>query len=348
MPTVVCQCGAKYKVAESALGKRARCKKCGQVFSIETDADSDKPVSLADLTELARGETQERVGRKDYPTVTSGRADPALMQPQPPVAEPVLTERAVEARGGLRAYFAALPQVFAYPTRIHNLSVLLVAWIVLTVGFVGASFLVGYGSVRSTCLGTVVFLLAEGAFAALSFNTVHQSAQGERELPVLPLLQGIDEWWAGMIVPLFGFLLTCAIALAPAIAYAVLGGIGASRGAPVGLPDLAAFCGLLAAGLFLWPMLVLAFTLGDFKALVRFGPMAVTAIQTFPAYVCTLVLIYGCAAVVVFLGANLPGDDASAIVVAAVILGVRVYLQLAAMRAIGTYYRCYQSKFEWL
>ena len=95
-------------------------------------------------------------------------------------------------------------------------------------------------------------------------------------------------------------------------------------------------------------MLVLALTVGDFRALVRIGPMAATAIQTFPAYFCTLLLVYGCAAVLIFVGANLPEGDMSTVVVTAMILGVRVYLQLAAMRAIGTYYHCYESKFEWL
>ena len=34
MPTYTCTCGARYKLPEGSGGKRARCKKCGVVFTI--------------------------------------------------------------------------------------------------------------------------------------------------------------------------------------------------------------------------------------------------------------------------------------------------------------------------
>ena len=247
--------------------------------------------------------------------------------------------------GGLKAYLAALPRVFGYPARGRNLAVLLSAWLVIAVGVVGAGYLFSGGR---TCFGLVVFVVTEGTFAALCFNTVHQSAEGERDLPGLPLSLSIDEWWPAAIVPFFGFLLTCVIALGPVIAYGIYGAMSAPPGQALPPTDLAAMVGLLGLGLFLWPMLVLVLTVGDFKALVRIDAMVVTAIQTFPAYVCTLLLVYGCAAILVFIGANLPKGDVSGVVTATLILGVRVYTQIAAMMAIGTYYHCYQSKFEWL
>jgi len=57
MPTVHCQCGANYKVAAAALGKRARCKKCGQVFKLEIRDELDELMSLADLDNLSHTTT---------------------------------------------------------------------------------------------------------------------------------------------------------------------------------------------------------------------------------------------------------------------------------------------------
>jgi len=54
-----CQCGAKYCFQDSVAGKRARCKKCGAVFVVNTDAGGSVPVSDAiDLTTEVTAATQ--------------------------------------------------------------------------------------------------------------------------------------------------------------------------------------------------------------------------------------------------------------------------------------------------
>jgi len=246
------------------------------------------------------------------------------------------------------AYLKALPRVFGYPLRARNFGVLLGAWAVIAVGFIGAGFLVASGSVRATCLGLIVFVMAEGTFAALCFNTVHQTADGQDDLPGIPLFGSIAEWWPGAIVPFLGMLLTYVIAMGPAIAYAIYAINSAPTGQDPGTPDTVALLALLALGLFLWPMLVLALTMGDFKALLRIDAMVLTAAQTFPAYVVALLLVYGCAAILVVMDAVLSDSDSSSVALAALLLGIRAYVQIAAMRAVGVYYYCYQSRFAWL
>ena len=51
MPTIHCQCGAKYRFPESSIGKRAKCKKCGTVFVLEPD-DDEGTIPLADDAEV--------------------------------------------------------------------------------------------------------------------------------------------------------------------------------------------------------------------------------------------------------------------------------------------------------
>ena len=51
MPTSHCQCGAKYRYGESSIGKRARCKKCGTVFTL-TPEDEEGPIPLSDDSDM--------------------------------------------------------------------------------------------------------------------------------------------------------------------------------------------------------------------------------------------------------------------------------------------------------
>ncbi|UCC29569.1 MAG: rhomboid family intramembrane serine protease [Phycisphaerales bacterium] len=51
MPTSHCQCGAKYRYSESSIGKRAKCKKCGAVFTLKPE-DDDGPIPLTDDSDM--------------------------------------------------------------------------------------------------------------------------------------------------------------------------------------------------------------------------------------------------------------------------------------------------------
>ena len=51
MPTKHCECGAKYRFPEESVGKRAKCKKCGAIFTLE-DEDEIKVVPLAEPDSL--------------------------------------------------------------------------------------------------------------------------------------------------------------------------------------------------------------------------------------------------------------------------------------------------------
>ena len=349
MPTVYCKCGAKYKVPESSLGKRARCKKCGETFKVEVREDADQMLSLEDLADLAEGAAEARAASEAQPPIAPSIAPaPRPFSAASPAGDAMSEADHAGTQSGLAAYFKALPRAFTYPTRIRNAGVLLACWIALTVALIGGGVLLSTGGVRASCLGMVVFVTIEGAFAALCFNTVHQSADGEDDLPAFSLFVSMDEWWSANIVPFFAFMLTCVISIGPALAHFIYCAVNVAPAGMIAPSDLVITLGLLATGLFFWPMLVLALTMGDFRGMSRVGAMFATIGQTFPAYVCTLLLVYGCAAVLIFVGANNQGDETSGIALVVTILGVRAYVQIAAMRGIGIYYRSFQDRFDWL
>lgn len=45
MPKFQCACGAKYRFPDSAMGKKAKCKRCGVVFTLEVDEDGPIPIA---------------------------------------------------------------------------------------------------------------------------------------------------------------------------------------------------------------------------------------------------------------------------------------------------------------
>ena len=46
MAKCYCECGAKYRVPDESLGKQAKCKQCGAVFTLTQEDDG--PIPLAD------------------------------------------------------------------------------------------------------------------------------------------------------------------------------------------------------------------------------------------------------------------------------------------------------------
>jgi len=155
------------------------------------------------------------------------------------------------------------------------------------------------------------------------------------------------EWWSQLVVPLYNFAVTCLIAIGPALIYfVVLLVVPSLASLPPNL-NRAILGGLLGLGLFLWPMLMLGLAVGGPGAIVLFGSTLRSLLQTFPAYVCTVLIVYGHAALVIYVGVRLYQARMSGLLLTAILIGARVYAQIAAMRAIGTYYYRFQNRFPW-
>jgi hypothetical protein len=334
--TAVCHCGAKYKVAASAAGKKARCKKCGEVFVVHPLGIAPQSIQLCAPTP-AQGEA----------------APPAAIPAAPPVAETLTYaptgDGGVSIRQGERlAFVTALLRTFLFPARPHNLVTLLLAWVVLTVGSIGGGFLMAWGGLRITALGFLVLIVSEGVFAAFCFNTISQAADGEDDLPALPIALGVEDWWRMLIQPLLAFFGTVLLSLVPAVVYFIALAFVEPADTTEGLMQLLVLLGVTALGMFFWPMLVLTVAMGSAADLLRVRQMTWTMYATFFPYCCTVALVYASAALMVFTSVFLGGTAVSALVVSILAIGIRAYAQTAAMRGIGVYYNRLSANFDWL
>lgn len=337
-----CSCGAKYKVADTMVGRRVRCKNCGEVFKIAGDAAAASPRPAELKIELDGGEAPPStppapVARVAVPR-EAGPPTAASYAPSDPIGRPTWG-----------AFLPALLRSILFVRRPGNVGTFAIAWGVLAAGTIGGNFLLSSGYLRAMALGLLVLLLTEGSFAAFCFETVRQSASGEDDLPSYPLAVGVDEWWSMLFAPFFAYLGTSLLVLAPMIVCLIVSAIAESSGietSPLG--EAIAVFGAMALGLFGWPMLILCVAIGGARTLLRVGPMIRSILGSFASYSTTVLMVYLSAAAVIFIAGGLDLGGVPGIVLTAAVIGLRALLQTAAMRAVGTYYDRYQESLAWM
>ena len=212
-------------------------------------------------------------------------------------------------------------------------------------------------------------LVVAGWYMAFKMNVVLSAAAGEQELPRLSTEDGI---WDGVVVPFFRMLVTYIFASLPAailmfiLFVRMIGLLWLALAPPEHLlwpahsPD--ASCG--GAG---HPAHGRALCLADDGAgsllrqqrggLVSPRPYRVrTILRSLPAYLLTVVAVYIAFGVEIAIAVRLwRGPEAlevgvdwmSVLVLPVLLLGLRIFFDVVAMRAIGSYYRCFKDKFAW-
>jgi len=329
MPTIIaqCDCGAKYRVADSMAGRRVRCKKCGETFKIG-DSIGEAPTK---------------------PRSTPQPAAPVPMPTTPPPASLSYAETTGPSEPTVVQFLPALFQTFLFLRRRGNIGTFFIAWGVLAGGMIGGSLLIATGYLRPIALGILVLLLTEGSFAAFCFETVRQAAEGEEDLPTYPLAVGVDEWWSMLFVPFFAYLGTSLLVLAPVIVCLMaslsvaLAGVDTS---PLG--DLVALFGSLGLGLFAWPMLILCVSMGGAKVILRVHPILLSIFRTFGSYSCTVLVVYISAGATIFIVGYLAESETAGIIVDLLGAGLRVFFQTAAMLSVGAYYQSHRERLSWM
>jgi hypothetical protein len=110
--TVRCACGTKLKAPSSAVGRKAKCPKCGAVLTIQPPAAAaaaePEPVALGDDDELGSSSQQpaeedDLYGLADDPQPAARRGSVAVPPPPPPVpmGGPIGAVRPLDAGGGI-------------------------------------------------------------------------------------------------------------------------------------------------------------------------------------------------------------------------------------------------------
>lgn len=329
-----CVCGAKYRFADSAVGKKAKCKRCGAVFTLEAD---DGPIPIAD----------------DPPDVSDSPSSdrPRVSGPSPFPSSPPIVDSPTPARG----YGDSILWTIFFPSSIRNLLTFVAIWIGLAVGWMMPCF---------------AWVLVAFWYAAFQFAVIESAAAGDKSLPEIGFSR--DDLFDAFIDAL-RWVGSWGIALAPAIVYFLVeigSGAGGARqtvtalaGGIAGLlPGSGAdpiFVTLLAAGLFMWPIIVLVITLGGFECLFRVDLLFITIARPFLAYLVTLVLVFGATAVEEVLrkavstgaatgtGGGIGTAIGGYLAAYALSVGISLYCNIVMLRAIGLYYHHFKHKFEW-
>lgn len=353
-------CGAQYRAPQEAAGKRIKCKRCGspvQFQALEEPHDFTPPQfqeQFADLDALAGGRTVET--------------------PRPTSVEPPEDHAAVFALGGGRRsapldegesdftgaaaymqYLLGIWQSVAAFRKPHNVITFVVVWLALGAGhFMQIAGLVVPMPCCMLRLGLILgLLLVLGWYMGFQLNLVQCAAAGEGDLPRLSAEEGL---WDGVVVPFFQMLVTYICAALPVGIF-----LGVVAAATLGaMPNSRQVIGLLLVALgslFAWPMMVLVVSCGNtVLGLLRLDLMLWTIVRSLPAYLLTLVAVYvafgirfgiGIMATAAISASGHGIDWTSIVVLPVLLLGVGVFFDVIAMRAIGNYYRCFKEKFAW-
>ncbi len=358
MAKFTCSCGARYKFPDTLRGKRAKCKKCGEVFTLEVEDEgvipiADEPVTTAPSTfenpvapELFTKNPQQ--GEVFIPSGHSGsRVASASDSPALDVAAP-----------SGKSFSSDVLWAFLFPAIPGNLAVFLIILFVMVTG------------PYIPIVGFIINIFVIGWYAAFRFAVIKSSAAGEENLPNVNVS---NDFWGDFIAPLFQWAGSWIIVMLPAYLYlfaaiqqgsipsqvfysVLVGGIGGSVQSASGMY---VFYLLLFTGLFLWPMVALCLAMGGFSTLYRIDLILLTICKTFFSYVCIfLVIVLAVVLQQIFAGLIssrlTPTSPASVtqviglhFMINVVSLGTFVYLEIVIMRLIGLYYHHYKKKFAW-
>lgn len=349
MPSCTCTCGARYRFREESVGHKAKCKKCGEVFTLDAPETGVIPIADEGVIPFAKDDPM-----RDPVAVASGTAsdtpfsvaaaDVDLPPPPPGFIPPKVI---IEAPERERTYTGDLIESLVFMFRLENLPTFAIMWFILVIGLLILPF--------AGLLGALGMFIVVGWYSAFRFDVVRESAAGESCLPELTMSEG---WFDGIVFPFFAWVGSWLIVMIPAIV-----GWGLDVGfANIGLFDVLLlitgdvsgqvvsavqnqswmFLSGLVLGLFFWPMIVLCFALGGVSSLGRLDLIVETTLKTVPVYLLTVLIMYATVAAEPLLE-QLSGGMLAAVL----IIGLSLYLELIALRAIGLYYHHFKDRFAW-
>ena len=357
MVVVQCpNCKTRYRVADKLLGKRGKCKKCGEPFVLAAPADEVEDDLLG---ALADGEAQER-SAAPLPVAPPAAAVPPIPPPGGGVASMAMPPEQAQVATGFGTYLRDVGKSLLFFTRggdlITFVIVALIVLIMIPLRFAG-------------CLGAAGLFCVHGWYMAYRLNVVAEAAAGESGIPNMT----IGDPWEGMVLPFIKWVVAWMAALLPfviglvylvVLAQVTAGQAGTQLIVALSGDFLTTFDDSASGGLVLgavllitmslWPIVLLVVALGGMRALIRVDLIALTITKTLPAYVLVVLLVYA-GVVGPSLVAGLvrgPGaDDGAAMGVGlgaeAAFSVLMVYTNIFTMRVIGLYYHHFKQRFAW-
>ncbi len=322
-----CTCGKKYLLPDDAAGKRARCKSCGEIFTVPSpEFDFDLAPSAREIAP-----TPGPMAAASIPVDTS---------------RPMMRNEERSRMGRVqRSFWVDAISSFTIFSKLSNIGPLIGCAAVLFVA--GVLEIIPIRSI----LKLVILCFFNGVAVAFFLDVVRTTAGGDDDLP------GLHAWgdfWESIFKPLFEFIGVTLLLIAPAIVV-VMWRISAGDS-----DESVAAWGYTVAGigLLLWPICILAIATGGFSALVRMDLLILSIVRTIPAYLAIVSLMAGAVGLGVVMtgglfssseeGGFFSDQTVSAYLAAQAILSaVTAYVMIVCMRAIGLYYRHFSERFPW-
>ena len=350
MPSYTCACGARYKLPDGSGGKRARCKKCGVVFTVpeeeiqvappdddywDFEKDSSPPPAVAEASRFgspAAGTAPETAGG-----TSAGRTAAGSHSPEELVA--LGRAAAADAKKG-RGFWGDIVWTFALFTEPNNLAMLVLVWILHGL----LPFLTAAG-----CIGLVGYIIVLGWLCSYWFNVIVEAANGEDRLPSMGLTEGVVD---DVILPLLKFVGAWLLVFTPAIVCAVIAALALGIAFGEALTDpTGVLVVLVGVAMFLWPMVLLVTAIGGIFSVVRVDLIFMTIARTFLPYLAVCLLFAGAWALEGFadeLAALITGGGLQNFWITTVVTALlQAYFSIVSMRIVGLYYHHFKSRFAW-
>jgi len=365
MAKYTCSCGARYKFPDSALGKRAKCKKCGEVFTLEVvdEVEEDGIFALADEPVTSQASHVENPVDPEVAVTQQQKGEIAFTGFSMSGDSSVIDSPALDvAKNPGKSFASDVFWTFLFPSTPSNLITFLIVRFALVIAPLAGCLPI---------IGMFLSICVIGWYCAFRMMVLASAAAGENNIPDVNISTDL---WLEYIGSLFNWVGSWMIVLVPAFIYFVMtmnqsgsttgdaidmliGGIGgALQGTGTGLGS---FEVLVFMGITIWPMIILCISLGGFSVICRPDLIILTILKTFHVYAFTLLLIIG----VTFLQMELEGIIigkiatspittnsgvfTSILLLEILITGVTVYFEIVLMRLIGLYYYHFKHKFAW-
>lgn len=361
MAKCYCTCGAAYGIPEASLGKKAKCRKCGAVFTLKEEKEESGIFSIAGE---AWPDTDPDAGRSGIGVAASAAAvspaDDGV--PSDPMRLPGGASLPPVAARESRSYVTNVLWTFLFPSVPASLVTFLFVWVILVVGMFASN---------APLIGWAFSIIVAGWYCSFLFTVLQSAAAGDEALPEIAVPTDVV---GDVLGPLFSWLGSWMIVVIPASAYLF---VAWQQGIITGVDILGILLGgldglwyatgsattiyyvLLGLGAAAWPMVILCVVLGGFSCLVRIDLIIKTIVRTLPAYLLTLVLMFGAVALSIILsdvttakaapatGKAAPDTVSNMILMGIVLNGIGLYLDIVLVRLVGLYYHHFKSRFAW-
>lgn len=334
-----CACGARYRFDESSIGKRAKCKRCGVVFTLQGD---EAPLTLASEP-ILRIEDQvvARQNRLDDATLPGHES---LNRNVESGSQPV-----VDSSSSSRNYRESTLRALLFPSSPHNLVTFIILWV-----FLGAA---QYGSQIVSfifALGAIVRIVVYGWYAAYQFQIIGNAAGGEEDLPRIEIsadslfeyFVSASKWLGSWVIVFAPAMIYFVVSDAPIDGTFALASAGPSAWMQATGAELI-FLLLLGMGVSAWPMVILCIALGGFSSFLRPDLLLKTFVRSRVGYFLTLAMLAGAISLQASVRDALVSLGTGSFLNSMLFVGIKLYTDIIVMKFIGLYYHHFKHKFAW-